>query len=180
MTSQTLLELTFRKAVAGEAAQVADMINTSYRGETSRLGWTTEADLLDGLRTDTEEIRRLIAAADSMILLCLDGVELIGSVHVERKEDHAYVGMFVVRPTLQGRGIGKLLLETAEHAVLREWGVGKFVMVVISFRQELIAYYERRGYRRTGRNLPFPSNPAMWTPKVEGLKLELLEKVVRQ
>ena len=180
MTQPTLPQLTFRKAVAGEEVPIADMINTSYRGETSKLGWTTEADLLDGLRTNAEEIRRLIAADGSMILLCLDGAELIGSVHVERKQDHAYFGMFVVQPILQGRGIGKQLLEMAEQTVLREWGIGKFVMVVISFRQELIAYYERRGYRRTGKHLPFPSNPKMWTPKVEGLRLELLEKVVRQ
>lgn len=169
-------ELEFRPAAAGEEAAVAALINLCYRGETSKLGWTTEAWLLDGLRTDAGEIGRLIDADGSLILLCLAGAELIGTVLVERKDNRAHIGMFVVQPALQGQGIGKRLLAAAEDTARRLWGVEKFVMVVISCRTELIAFYERRGYRRTGRHLPFPSNPAMWRPKVEGLELELLEK----
>ena len=107
--------LSFRKAAMEEAEQIAAMVNESYRGETSRKGWTTEADLLDGLRTDAEEVRRLISSDVSMVLVCLSGAELVGSVCLEKMDDQAHLGMFVVKPVLQGQGIGKQLLAAAEH-----------------------------------------------------------------
>lgn len=169
-------DLIFRPALVEEAAQVAKMVNQSYRGETSRMGWTTEAHLLDGLRTGEPEVRQLITAADSIILLCLKGDELLGSVLLEHADDEAHIGMFVVRPLLQNQGIGKQLLAAAETKAREHWGVSKTSMFVISMRQELIAFYERRGYRRTGMLREFPVNPAVWQPKVEGLVLEKLEK----
>jgi ribosomal protein S18 acetylase RimI-like enzyme len=84
--------------------------------------------------------------------------------------------MFVVRPAIQGAGIGKRLLNEAETLARKEWGVNSFIMIVITSRHELIAFYERRGYRRTGEFSEFPVNPALWTPKVSGLKMERLEK----
>jgi GNAT superfamily N-acetyltransferase len=85
--------------------------------------------------------------------------------------------MFVVRPDIQGAGIGKQLLEEAETLARKSWEVNSYVMVVITFRHELIAFYERRGYRRTGQLSEFPVNPALWIPKVSGLKMELMEKL---
>ena len=84
--------------------------------------------------------------------------------------------MFVVRPTLQGNGIGKHFLNAAERMAQQEWGVSKITMSVITLRPELIAFYERRGYRRTGEILPFPDDPAAGIPLVQGLQLEMLEK----
>jgi GNAT superfamily N-acetyltransferase len=84
--------------------------------------------------------------------------------------------MFVVRPDIQGAGIGKRLLNEAEMLATREWGVSAFIMIVITTRHELITFYERRGYRRTGEFSKFPVNPALWTPKVDGLKMERMEK----
>jgi len=170
--------LSFRKAAMEEAEQIAVMVNESYRGETSRQGWTTEADLLDGLRTDAEEVRRLISSDVSMVLVCLSGAELVGSVCLEKMDDQAHLGMFVVKPMLQGRGIGKQLLAAAEYAAQREWAVGKLAMAVITCRHELIAFYERRGYQRKGVFREFPLNPDVWTPKVQELRLEILEKPV--
>ncbi|MFZ3088560.1 MAG: GNAT family N-acetyltransferase [Methylotenera sp.] len=106
--------LLFRPAAVIESSKIAALANAAYRGETSRQGWTTEADLLDGLRTSAEEVQRLIEADHSVILLCMHGNEIVGSVCLERHADAAHVGMFVVNPALQGSGIGKQLLTYAE------------------------------------------------------------------
>lgn len=166
------------KAEKRDAGQIAALINSAYRGESSQQGWTTEADLLAGLRTETEEILRLISSDDSMFLLCKAEAELIGSVHLQKQGEQVCLGMLAVSPLLQGRGIGKQLLLAAEQAAQQTWGVSKSVMSVISCRNELIAFYERRGYRRTGASKAFPVNPELWTPKVADLRLEILEKVL--
>jgi ribosomal protein S18 acetylase RimI-like enzyme len=169
--------LSFRRATAEDAQAITDLVNSAYRGETSRQGWTTEADLLDGLRTTPQEIQQLITAQDSFLLLCHQGAMLAGSVHVEKQSEQAYIGMFVVRPDIQGAGIGKHLLKEAETLASKEWGVSSFIMIVITSRHELIAFYERRGYRRTGEFSEFPVNPELWTPKVSGLKMERMKKI---
>jgi len=169
-------KLSFRRATVEDTQAIADLVNCAYRGETSRQGWTTEADLLDGLRTTPQEITQLIAAQDSFLLLCHQDAMLVGSVHVEKQGVQAYIGMFVVRPDIQGAGIGKRLLNEAETLAVKEWGANSFIMIVITSRHELIAFYERRGYRRTGEFSEFPVNPALWTPKVGGLKMERMEK----
>jgi len=171
-----ILELYFGKAELEDAERLAALVNSAYRGETSKQGWTTEADLLEGLRTDAAELVQLITSHDSMILICRNNAELIGSVHLQKTEQQVYLGMLAVQPSLQGRGVGKQLLQAAELAAQQTWTVNKFVMAVITTRHELIAFYERRGYQRTGIIKAFPVNPALWMPKVEGLQLELLEK----
>jgi ribosomal protein S18 acetylase RimI-like enzyme len=170
------MALTFRNATRLDADRIAALVNSAYRGEHSRQGWTTEADLLDGRRTDAGEVQGLITRRNSIILLCLAGNEIVGSVHIEKCGDHVSLGMFVVEPTLQGRGIGKRLLACAEQAARKEWQVHKMRMHVITLRHELIAFYLRCGYRRTGVLQEFPENPEMWQPKVTGLKFEVLEK----
>jgi len=171
-----MLELTFAKAEPADAQSLVRLINSAYRGESSRRGWTTEADLLDGRRTDAEDILNLIAAADSLILLCRQGGELLGSVHLQYQDGQVQIGMLAVNPAQQGRGIGKRLLAAAESQARQSWMVERLLMAVIPCREELIAFYERRGYRRTGIKKDFPVNPALWLPKVAGLSLELLEK----
>jgi ribosomal protein S18 acetylase RimI-like enzyme len=170
------MQLTFRKAQPTDAESIAALVNSAYRGEHSKRGWTTEAELLDGSRTDTHEVQQLISQSGSIILLCLQGSKILGSVHVEQAGDHADLGMFVVEPSLQGQGVGKRLLALAEQTAQQEWAATRMVMVVITLRHELIAFYQRRGYRRTGICKPFPVNPEVWMPKVSGLQLEVLEK----
>ncbi len=172
------LALSIAKAEKHHAEQIAALVNSAYRGESSKQGWTTEADLLAGRRTDTEEILHLITAENSMFLLCRAEAELIGSVHLQKLNARVCLGMFAVRPLLQGRGVGKQLLLAAEQAAQETWAVDKAIMSVIACRMELIAFYERRGYRRIGVSEPFPVNPQLWTPKVADLRLELLEKVL--
>lgn len=168
--------LSFRPAQSEDVAQIVALVNSAYRGESSRAGWTTEADFLDGTRTDAVEVSNLIAAPGSVILLCFAGTELTGCVHLERHGDEASLGMLVVKPVRQGRGIGSRIMDAAEDFVREHWGAARIVMAVIVFRHELIAYYERRGYRRTGTRKEFPSDPRYGIPKVIGLEFELLEK----
>jgi len=170
--------LLFSKADNQHAEQLVRLINSAFRGEISRQGWTTEADLLDGRRTDYAEILLLLADIDSMILVCTDRTALVGSVHLHKQGNQAHIGMLAVSPPLQGTGIGKQLLQFAEQKAIQDWAIERFVMTVISVRCELMAFYERLGYQRTGIRQPFPINPALWTPKVTDLKLELLEKMV--
>src|SRR5882757_7523226 len=146
--------LSFRSATNEDSGRIADLVNSAYRGSQ---GWTTEAELLDGNRITLAEVQALIEADRSMILLCMDGTEIIGSVHLRKKDSAAYLGLFVVKPTLQGMGIGKRFMRAAENIAQKEWGIARVSMTVITRRQELMAYYERRGYRRTGQISPFPA-----------------------
>ncbi|ADI28648.1 GNAT family N-acetyltransferase [Methylotenera versatilis] len=168
----------FRKAVLTDVEAIVKLVNMAYRGETSRAGWTTEADILDGLRTSVNEVEHLIASEDTIVLLCLNDDELLGSICVEKESAIAHIGMFVVSPTIQANGIGKRLLTEAESLAQHMWGIEQFQMHVITIRHELIAFYERRGYMRTGILTDFPVNPEVWQPKLAGLQLETLEKFI--
>ncbi len=170
--------LFFRRAVESDVEAIVALVNSAYRGESSRAGWTTEADLLGGQRTDAEEISRLIGMDNSVVLLCMCAEEIIGSVHLARADAAtAYLGMLVIRPDLQGQGLGSRLMDEAEKTSRAEWRVARMQMQVITLRHELIAYYGRHGYRRTGEIRPFPaSDPKFGLPKVQGLMFEVLEK----
>ncbi len=174
----TLQELTYRNAGLSDLPEIVRLVNSAYRGESSRSGWTTEADLLDGQRTDMNEVEKLISNPGSLILLAeLQGM-LMGTVHLLHEGDAANIGMLVIRPDLQGRGYGKKLLETAEQTVIGDWGVSKLRMYVISLRTELMAFYRRRGYMQTGSFMPFPMDIRFGIPKTDGLRLALLEKCI--
>ena len=169
--------ISFRVAVPTDAPLIAALVNSAYRGDSSRAGWTTEADLISGARTDEGAVRQLLAEAGSMILLCLQEGEIIGTVYLKQTDaTSAYLGLFVVRPNLQGGGIGKQFLQAAEIAARARFGITRMWMTVISVRDELIAYYERRGYRRTGELKPFPRDAGASVPQVDNLQLEVLEK----
>jgi ribosomal protein S18 acetylase RimI-like enzyme len=170
--------LSFRKAVSSDAETLDALVNSAYRGESSKQGWTTEADLLDGTRTNKADIENLIARKDSMILLCVEGTGIIGCVHLELSGAECQLGMLVVKPGLQSRGIGKQLMQAAEAAVRDNWGARLITMSVISVRHELIAFYERRGYRRTGRKKPFVADDTHGFPKSQPIEFEVLEKTL--
>jgi ribosomal protein S18 acetylase RimI-like enzyme len=170
--------VTFRAANIHDADELAALVNSCYRGDSSRRGWTTEADMLDGSRTDREEILSLITTPGSMVLLCSDQNAIIGSVHVRQEGSSCYLGMLVVNPVLQGGGLGSQLMQTAENHARQVWASEKMTMSVISSRSELIAYYERRGYRRTGEMKPFVIDDVHGIPRIEGIEFEVLEKVL--
>ena len=146
--------LTVRVAEAADVDSLLALVHSAYRGPSGREGWTSEADLIDGPRTT----RELLAAdvADPSISVLVAG-DLLGCAAVthEAGASTASFGLFAVRPGLQGGGVGSALLAAAEdHA--RERGATVMEMLVIDRREELIAWYERRGYARTGESRPFP------------------------
>ena len=171
-----MLTLNFCVAGADDAHSIVELVNAAYRGETSREGWTTEADLLDGRRTELDEISRLLYSNNAMILCCKTQNKIIGSICLTYSDSQVEMGMFAVNPHYQGQGIGKQLLQHAECYAAQKWLIERYVLEVIHCRQELIAFYERRGYKLTSEKREFPVNPALWTPKVTGLTLLILEK----
>ncbi|MFG2931441.1 GNAT family N-acetyltransferase [Streptomyces achromogenes] len=169
--------LTFRDATDTDVDALVALVESAYRGDSSRAGWTTEADILDGQRTDPEGVLEVIKSPDSRLLTAeLDG-RLVACCQLEHRGDHAYFGMFAVSPALQGGGVGKAVLAEAERRCRQSWGVGEMHMTVISVRADLIAWYERRGYRRTGRTSPFPyGDERFGIPLRADLEFELLVK----
>lgn len=172
------LLLTFRQATAEDGPGIVSLVNSAYRGESSRAGWTTEADFLGGQRTDMDEVSNILADPNAIFLLCFNGDKLIASAHLERAGNAAHFGMFAVTPGLQNSGIGKRFMEEAEALAAKQWHCDKMQMAVITLRQPLIEFYERRGYRRTGQFKEFPRSEKFGIPKVSGLQLEVLEKTL--
>ncbi|WP_069174025.1 GNAT family N-acetyltransferase [Streptomyces griseus] len=168
---------TFRDATEDDIPVLVRLVESAYRGDASRAGWTTEADILDGQRTDAQGVREVVEApAGRMLLAELDG-EPVACCQLEHRGTAAYFGMFAVKPELQGAGLGKVIIAEAERAARASWGVREMHMTVITVREELIAWYERRGYRRTGELTPFPYDDERFgIPRREGLALELLVK----
>jgi ribosomal protein S18 acetylase RimI-like enzyme len=176
--------MTFRAATHADTPALVALVESAYRGEASKQGWTTEADMLDGRRTGADDIEACIARPQSRIVIAehtgADGTpELLACAHVAVEDGAGYFGMFSVRPTLQGAGIGKAVLSEAERIVRDEWKVPTMRMTVIDIRDELIAFYERRGYRRTGIKKPFPyGDERFGVPKRGDLRFEVLEKIL--
>ncbi len=161
-----------RSAVAGDVEAIVDLVQSAYRGESSREGWTTEADLLDGQRTDADEVRELLPR---LLVAENEGI-IVGSCALSPRDGQAYFGMFAVRPRLQGGGIGSALLGAAEERA-RGWGCARLEMTVLSVRTDLISFYERRGYEATGEVRPFPyGDPRFGLPRVDGLELAVYAK----
>ena len=180
MTDSKPESLTYRAASAGDARAIVALVQSAYRGEASRAGWTTEADLLDGQRTDADAVAALIGAPASRILLCERGGAVLVTAHLERHAATCHLGMFAVRPGRQGSGLGRAMLAEAERIARDEWACREMQMTVITLRTELIAWYERRGYRRTGVFRPFPYGDARFgLPKRDDLRLEVLCKPLR-
>ncbi|OXS36875.1 GNAT family N-acetyltransferase [Streptomyces sp. XY006] len=169
--------LTFRDATDADVVELVALIESAYRGEASRAGWTTEADILEGQRTDPEGVRAVIKSADSRLLTVEREGRIVACCQLEHRGDHAYFGMFSVSPALQGAGLGKVIIAEAERQARAAWGVTEMHMTVISVRDDLIAWYERRGYRRTGRMTPFPyGDERFGIPLRDDLQFELLVK----
>ena len=165
----------FQHATIDDISALTSLINRSYRGESSRGGWTTEADLLSGKRIDETGLTQLLNDPDSLILIARSDETILATIHAHRENDTVHFGLFAVEPTSQGRGIGKALLSYAESEAQNQWGVNTAVMEVITQRSELIEYYERRGFVRTGEMIPFPES-GLWKREVDFLEMAVLRK----
>jgi ribosomal protein S18 acetylase RimI-like enzyme len=168
--------LTITIAAKEDIAPIEKLVNSAYRGDSSRKGWTTEADLLDGIRTNKDVLSGMINRGDSIVLKCNNAKsQLVGCVYLQKKEDKLYLGMLTVAPDIQAQGIGKKLLQAAEEYAQTQQCTA-ITITVISLRQELINWYERRGYKATGERKPFPSNdPRFGLPKQQ-LEFIVMEK----
>ncbi len=166
-----------RPATQNDIAALHALIEGAYRGERARGGWTHEADLLDGQRTDPAQLAAMLSDPATTILLASDADGLAGCVLVADRGDRAYLGMLSVRADAQARGLGRALLVAAENYARGVLGRARIEMTVIRQRPELIAYYERRGYALSGRTEPFPYGDAGFgLPRRDDLVMEVLEK----
>ena len=173
--------ITTRPATPSDAPALVALVNSAYRGDSSRAGWTTEADLLGGQRVDVEGLTSTISTFGNVILVHEQDREPIACVHLARTGEDCYLGMLTVRPTAQGSGLGRQLLEAAERWAIDNWSSRSMHMTVIVQRLELIAWYERHGYSRTGENKPFPyGDERFGLPKRGDLAFEVLSKALPQ
>ena len=171
--------LMFRAATVDDTDALVALVTSAYRGDASRVGWTTEADFLDGNRIDREVLVEDIRREHSRVLVAERDGTMIACAHVCEDGGAGYFGMFSVDPGLQGGGVGKAVLAEAERIVRDEWGLPTMRMTVIDIRDELMAFYERRGYVRTGAKKPFPYGDARFgIPLREDLRFEVMEKAL--
>jgi N-acetylglutamate synthase-like GNAT family acetyltransferase len=173
-----MLQTPFRKAVNADAPEIAAVVNAANSGDGGKAGWTHEADYFDGERTNTAEVQQMIAVPQSLFLLYVDGGAIAGSVYLKGTGKSAYMGILAVRPTLQTGGVGKQLIAECERIAHEIWHCELMrISVITSHRPELTAWYERRGYVRTGKQKDFERRQVLdGLAKVDGLRLEWMEK----
>jgi RimJ/RimL family protein N-acetyltransferase len=173
-------QLAIRPARPAEAGALAQLITSAYRGESSRRGWTSEADLVEGIRTDATRIRQLITGPGSVVLV-LAGEDspaaLAGCCAVsDRGDGLAYFGTFAVPPAEQGGGRGRRLLTAAQRQAVLRFGSNRMEMTVLAPQAALIGWYERQGFRRTGETRPFPAHDVYARPLRDDLYFVVLAK----
>ena len=168
----------FRTATIDDAARIATLVNSAYRGDSSKKGWTTEADFLDGLRTDEAHVKAMIEEPLNQIEIAESEAGMVGSVHLKKENaDTLYFGMLTVNPELQAGGVGKRMIEHVE-SIAKKWGCTRIRITVIHLRSELIEYYKRRGFEATGAFEKFPDDdPVFGIPKTELKLLEFVKKL---
>jgi ribosomal protein S18 acetylase RimI-like enzyme len=164
-------------ATITDIPQMVALINKAYRGEAARKGWTHEADLIDGdRRTDADELKDLLKTEQATFLVAKLDDEIAGSVFLEQQGNELYLGMLSVDPLKQDQGIGRKLIRASEEFAIQQ-GCDAIVMTVISVRKELIAWYERLGYKDTGKRKPFPEDEPFGIPK-KPLEFIILKKIM--
>jgi ribosomal protein S18 acetylase RimI-like enzyme len=169
--------MAIRRAIAADLPAVHALVESAYRGESARAGWTHEADLLGGQRTDGAMLAAMLADEATGLLVAEAGGTLTGCVAAENRGAYGYVSMVTVAPLQQGRGLGRTLLDAAEKHIREMFGLSRARMSVISVRTELIGWYERRGYRHSGETAPFPYGDSRFgEPVRDDLVFVILEK----
>jgi ribosomal protein S18 acetylase RimI-like enzyme len=167
------------KANPTDIPELNTLINSAYRGEISKNGWTTEAEILDGIRINEETLATYFEQSNVSILKCSNEVgEIIGTVYLELNTPKLYLGMFAVSPFVQGKGIGKMLLKEAEELALTHH-CDRIAISVISNRAELIEWYKRHGYEADGHSIAFEEiENRFGDPKIDEIRLISMEKLL--
>lgn len=160
-----------------DAAELNILVNSAYRGDSSRQGWTTEADLIDGTRTDATVIEDIINTPRHTILKYVEEGKILGCVELHAENEKLYLGMLTVLPNLQGQGIGKELMKAAEQEAKKQ-NCKSIFMTVISVRTELIDWYVRHGYLHTGERKPFAFSDHRFGQPKKKLEFVVLEKII--
>lgn len=168
----------FRRATRADVASIVSLTEAAYRGENLG-GWTTEAHLVGVRRTDTKGVEEVLAALERMIMLVeIDG-DLAGCIELTKQGSRAVLGMLAVRPDLQGRGIGGAIIREAERICRDEFEAKEIRMQVLHMRSDIIAWYDRRGYKPNGERVPFPyGNERLGVPKRDDLEFIVLVKAL--
>jgi ribosomal protein S18 acetylase RimI-like enzyme len=166
----------FRIANESDSTAIAELVNAAYRPSYDTAGWTHESDLVAGERTAPAQVAETIKRPNSVILVRDENSAIVACVHIEKEGNNSHIGMLAVNPTLQTAGIGKQMLVLAENYATETFGAEIFILVVVSARSELIAFYLRRGYQKTGSVMDYPLSAGAGIPKNPALKIEILEK----
>jgi GNAT superfamily N-acetyltransferase len=170
-----------RAAEATDIPALRHLVESAYRGDSARQGWTHEADLLGGQRTDEAALAAMIADPEQVILFASVAGILRGCVHLKPTGPRLVsLGLLAVDPQHQAGGLGRTLIAAAEDHAGRHMSAATMEMTVIRQRTELIAYYERRGYRQTGETRPFPmADPRFGLPARDDLAFVVLAKPLK-
>lgn len=172
--------LTIRPAIPDDGPEVLKLVNGAYRGDSSRAGWTTEADLVGDQRIDLPGLLVKINDPSGKLLVAYDEAGKLASCCEIRRQagkDVGYFGMFAVDPQRQGGGIGRQVMEAAEKYAKETLELTRLEMTVIWTRKELLEWYERLGYRKTGERQPFPyHDPTQGRPLRDDLYFEVIVK----
>ncbi len=174
ITRYYLSKMNIRVASMADIPALSTLVNSAYRGENSKVGWTTEADLLDGIRTSEASLIEMVNGKNAVLLVAEDEKNLLGCVYLEQQEDVLYLGMLTVSPEQQGKKLGAQLMNASEQRA-KSLGCKTIRMTVITVRDTLIAYYQRKGYTDTGARQPFPTDPKFGIPK-QPLEFMVMEK----
>ena len=166
--------LSFRNAIQSDTPALFSLINSAYRGDSARGGWTHEADLVGGLRVTEDEIRTIIRAAGQCFHMALSGEEIVGCVHLQYADQELRINMLTIHPERQNQRIGAALFSEIER-LARTAGKKYLWLAVIHVRKELISYYERKGFILTGESEAFPSQ---YPAKIPGLLLLEMKKTL--
>ncbi|AKM44400.1 GNAT family N-acetyltransferase [Burkholderia contaminans] len=166
----------YRAANEQDVDALVRLVNSAYRPTAGAAGWTHEADLIDGPRITSVQLVTALRATDSVLLVAEIEGRIAGCIEVRKDGNTAYFGTLAVSPSMQDRGLGKALLSEAEQFAIRSWKIGTAVMVVLSIRHELINFYLRRGYTRTGEPMRYPFDAGVGMPRDDGLTIETLTR----
>ena len=164
-----------RNAELSDIPMIVTLVRNSYRGESSQRGWTTGSRWIEGLRTDEPQIKELLEKPKSILFVGEEDATMRGCCHVEQRGEVGCFDMLAVDPEHQGGGFGRQLVSSAE-AMARQWGLKGMQIKVLDRQPELMLWYGRQGYAKTGERMSYPADERFGRPSAQGLYLETLLK----